>query len=29
VMGELIKDGREVPHSSLGMLAEHLPKEGA
>lgn len=29
VMSELAKDGREVPRSSLGMLAEHLPREAA
>jgi SpoVK/Ycf46/Vps4 family AAA+-type ATPase len=27
VMSELVKDGREVPLSSLGMLAAHLPEE--
>lgn len=27
VMSELAKDGREVPRSSLGMLADHLPEE--
>ncbi len=29
VMSELAKDGREVPRSSLGLLAEHLPREAA
>ncbi|HJY75502.1 MAG TPA: ATP-binding protein [Burkholderiales bacterium] len=29
VLGELAKDGREVPRSSLGMLSEHLPEEAA
>ncbi len=29
VMSELAKDGREVPRSSLGMLAGHLAREAA
>jgi len=29
VMSELVKEGREVPQASLGLLAAHLPGEAS